>query len=267
MLDLVLHNGAILTQAAPPRAEAVGVRNGRIAHVGNNTQVMAGTTARTRVIDLSGRTLVPGFNDAHAHIWKIGQLLTTMLDVRGTGSIDEIVRRVRAFSTRLPDGAWLLGRGYNEAALREQHAPTRDDLDRADPNRPIVLTRTCGHMCAVNSRALRLAGIDASTDAPYGGVIDRDERGEPTGVVRETAIGLINRVMPAPSASDYERMIVAALDHQLSLGITSSSDCGVRPQILEVYRALDANAALPSRVNVMPLRRVDGVPDPVPPEP
>ena len=264
MLDLVLHNGAILTQAAPPRAEAVGVRNGRIAHVGNNTQVMAGTTARTRVIDLSGRTLVPGFNDAHAHIWKIGQLLTTMLDVRGTGSIDEIVRRVRAFSTRLPDGAWLLGRGYNEAALREQHAPTRDDLDRADPNRPIVLTRTCGHMCAVNSRALRLAGIDASTDAPYGGVIDRDERGEPTGVVRETAIGLINRVMPAPSASDYERMIVAALDHQLSLGITSSSDCGVRPQILEVYRALDANSALPSRVNVMPLRRVDGVPDPVP---
>jgi predicted amidohydrolase YtcJ len=175
-----------------------------------------------------------------------------------------MIGAVRDFGARLPEGAWLQGRGYNEAAMAERRGPTRADLDRAEPNRPVILTRTCGHMCAVNGAAMRLAGVGANTEAPTGGVIDRDERGEPTGVLRETAIGLIKRVMPQPSTADYEEMIVAALGHQLSLGITSSSDCGVTPEILDAYVALDRRGALPARVNVMPRRRVDGVPDPVP---
>src|SRR5207237_1390910 len=186
------------------------------------------------------------------------------LDLRRVGSMEELVSRVAAHGRALPPGAWLLGRGYNEAAMRERRLPTRADLDRADPNRPIVLTRTCGHICALSSAAMSRARIDAATDTPEGGVIDRDDRGEPTGVLRETAIGLINRAMPAPGLDEYERMIVAALDHQLSLGITSSADCGGRPQLVDVYRAMDAKGALPSRVNVMPLRRVDGVASAVP---
>lgn len=259
--DVVFCNGTILTPAGS--ASCVVVRDGRIAAVGQSDDLLRGASGAKR-IDLAGRTLVPGFNDAHAHVWKIGHLLTTMLDLRRTTSIAAIVDDVRRFGARLPEDRWLLGRGYNEAALDERRPPTRHDLDRASPGRPVVLTRTCGHIYAANSAALARAGITAATDAPAGGVIERDDRGEPTGLLHETAMGLINRAMPPFTADDYEAMIVAALRHQLSLGITSSSDCGVSPQLLAVYRSLDAKGSLPSRVNVMPLRRVDGIAAPVP---
>jgi predicted amidohydrolase YtcJ len=264
ILDLVLYNGNVLTQVDSTIAQAVGVRDGCIAHVGTTADVLAAAGAKTRKIDLAGRTLVPGMNDAHAHVWKIGHLLTSMLDVRRVASIDELVSGVKAFSARLPPGAWLLGRGYNEAALNERRSPTRADLDRAETGRPVVLTRTCGHMYALNSAALKEARIGADTAAPVGGVIDRDDRGEPTGVLRETAMGLVNKVMPPPTAGDYEAMIAAGLRHQVALGITSSADCGVAPQLLNVYRAVAEKHGLPARMNVMPLRRVDGVPEPVP---
>jgi len=256
--DLVLYNARVRTLAAPSAAEAIVVRDGRIAAVGDGADLLRASNGRATRVDLGGRTVVPGFNDAHAHIWKIGHLLTSMLDLRRATSVDAIVDDVRRFADRAGQGAWVLGRGYNEARLRERRAPTRVDLDRASPRVPVVLTRTCGHIYAVNSAALARAGIGAGTDAPPGGVIDRDDRGEPTGLLHETAMGLVNRVMPPPTAADYARMIAAALGHQLSLGITSSSDCGVAAPILAVYRALDADGALPSRVNVMPLGKPDG---------
>ena len=264
MLDLALYNGVVLTQTAPATASAIGVQDGRVALVGDNDTVLSAAGPPTRRIDLGGRTVVPGFNDAHAHIWKIGQLLTTILDLRRVTSIEELVQAVERFAARLPDDAWVQGRGYNEAALREGRPPTRHDLDRASTHVPVVLTRTCGHICVANSLALERAAIGAETAAPVGGVIEHDGQGRPTGVLQETAIGLIKRVMAVPTAGDYEAMIVAGLRHQLSLGITSSADCGVPPEILSAYRALDARAALPVRINVMPLRRVDGVRSPVP---
>ena len=228
--DVVLHNGRVLTQTTP--ATAVVVRNGRIVVVGDSADLLRLGDSRMKRIDLAGRTLVPGFNDAHAHIWKIGHLLTTMLDLRRVTAIPELVDAAARFAERLPPDRWLLGRGYNEALLDEGRAPTRRDLDRVSTDRPVVLTRTCGHLYAANSVALARAGIDAATAAPPGGVIGRDERGEPTGLLHETAMGLVNRVMPAPTASDYEAMIAAALGHQLSLGITSSSDCGDRKSVV-----------------------------------
>ena len=264
MNDLVFYNGRVLTQAAPAVATAAAVRAGRIAAVGESADLLRASNGRATRIDLGGRTLIPGFNDAHAHVWKIGHLLTSMLDLRRTSSLDALLDDVRRFADRAPEDAWVLGRGYNEAALRERRAPTRSDLDRASPRRPVVLTRTCGHIYAVNSAALARAGIGAGTEAPPGGAIERDDRGEPTGLLRETAMGLVNRVLPPPGAGDYERMIAAALGHQLTLGITSSSDCGVAPPLVAVYRSLEANGALPARVNVMLLRKVDGEAAPVP---
>ena len=262
--DIVLHNGRVLTQATLAPPSAVLVRGGRIAAVGDSADLLRDAAGATRRIDLAGRTLIPGFNDAHAHIWKIGHLLTTMLDLRRVTSVAALVDAVARFAEPLPSDRWLLGRGYNEALLEERRPPTRHDLDRVSPHRPVVLTRTCGHIYAANSAALARAGISAATVAPAGGVIERDENGEPTGLLHETAMGLINRVMPPPTAGDFEAMIVAALRHQLSLGITSSSDCGVSPQLLSVYRAINDAGRLPARVNVMPLRRVDGVPAAVP---
>jgi len=262
--DLVLHRGVVLTQAMPAVASALAVAAGHVAFVGDDEAVLSAAGPATRRIDLGGRTVVPGFNDAHAHIWKIGQLLTSMLDLRRVASIEDIVQRVGASAARLPEGAWLLGRGFNEAALAEGRTPTRCDLDRAAPTRPVVLTRTCGHICVANTIALERAAIHAGSAPPAGGIIGHDEHGRPNGVLHETAIGLIKRVMPAPSIDDYEAMIVAGLRHQLSCGITTSADCGVTPAILAAYRALDGRLGLPSRVNVMPLRRVDEVAAPVP---
>jgi hypothetical protein len=268
-LDTLLFNGNILTMESVGRASAVafgaiGFNNGRIAAVGDTKALLAQAAAQTVLYDLQGRTVVPGFIDAHAHIWKIGHLLTTMLDLRRVASIEDLCAAVRQRDTQLPRGDWLQGRGFNEAALAERRKPTRDDLDQAVPGRPVVLTRTCGHIFAVNSAALKLAGITAQTQAPVGGVIERDENGQPNGILHETAMGLITRVMPPPTAADYAKMILAALEHQLSLGITSSADCGVAPELLEVYLELDRQGALPARVLVMPLRRVDGRKDPVP---
>jgi predicted amidohydrolase YtcJ len=262
--DTLLFNGNVLTMDAVGRASAVAFQNGRIAAVGDSKTLRAQASAQTALYDLEGRTVVPGFIDAHAHIWKIGHLLTTMLDLRRVHSIDDLCAAVRQRDANLPPGDWLQGRGFNEAVLAEKRKPTRDDLDQAVPNRPVVLTRTCGHIFVANSAALKLAGITAHTDAPVGGVIERDERGEPNGILHETAMGLITRVMPPPTASDYEKMIRAALEHQLSLGISSSSDCGVSPELLDVYLELDHEGTLPARISVMPLRRVDGRKDPVP---
>jgi len=261
--DVILYNGLVIAPARP-RASAIAIRNGRIAAVGDSADLLRASNGRATRIDLAGRTVVPGFIDAHAHIWKIGHLLTSMIDLRRTTRLDAIVDAVRDADRRLPSDAWVLGRGFNEALLDARRPPTRRDLDRAAPERPVVLTRTCGHIYAVNSAALARAAIGPETPSPSGGVIDRDERGDATGLLRETAMGLVNAVMPPPSASEYQQMIVAALRHQLSLGITASSDCGVSPQILAAYRALDAEDRLPARVNVMPLRLVDGVAAPVP---
>jgi len=262
VFDLVIHNAHVIAPAAG--VTAVAVSNGRIARVGGTLALLAQASAMTRRIDLGGRTLVPGFNDAHAHVWKIGHLRTTMVDLRRVRSLGELTEKVREHGARLRPDGWLFGRGFNEAMLREGRAPTRHDLDAACGDRPVVLTRTCGHVYAVNGLALQRAGIGVDTASPTGGVIERDESGQPTGLLRETAMGLVTRVMPAFSSQDYEAMIAAALRHQLSLGITSTSDCGVSPALLQVYRDMDARHALTARVNVMPLRRVDGVPRPVP---
>jgi len=258
--QVVFRNGVLLTQdPIVPTAQALAVADGRIVAVGRNEDVAGSIGPDTRTVDLEGRTLIPGFIDAHAHIWKMGHLLTSMVDLRRADSLGSIERSLQAGAGRLAEGAWLLGRGYNEARLAEGRPPTRWDLDRIVPDRPVALTRACGHIYAVNSAALRSAGITAATEDPPGGVIDRSPDGEPTGLLHETAMGLINGRMPAPSSDDYAVMILAALRHQVSLGITSTNDAGVSPALLEVYHRLDAAQALPIRVNAMALRKVDGV--------
>jgi predicted amidohydrolase YtcJ len=264
MPDTLLWNGNVLTMEQEGRARAVLFRDGRIARVGDPRTLRQEARAETVLIDLEGRTVVPGFIDAHAHIWKVGHLHTTSLDVRRVRSIEALLKAVRARGGTLATGEWLQGRGFNEASLAEQRRPTRYDLDRVLPDRPAVLTRTCGHIMVANSAALKLAGVDAHTQAPVGGVVEHDAQGEPNGILHETAMGLITRVLPRPTPSDYKRMICAALEHQLSLGITSTSDCGVAPELLDVYMDLDRSGALPARILVMPLRRVDGRSEPVP---
>lgn len=258
--ETIFYNGSLWTGLHGRRdATALAVRGDRIVAVGGEADVIPLRGPETRVVDLEGGTLLPGFVDAHAHIWKIGHLLTTLLDIRAATSLDDLAARIRAHANRLPPDAWLYGRGYNEARFAEGRGPTRHDLDAVVADRPVVLMRTCAHIIACNSRALELAGITRDTPSPSGGEIAHDADGQPTGVLSERAMGLVLQKMPPPTGDDYAGMITAALDHQVSRGITATTDAGVAPDLLDVYRRLDAEHRLTARINVMALRLVDGV--------
>jgi predicted amidohydrolase YtcJ len=251
---LLFHNGIIHTMdSAHPRAEAVLVSDdGRILGVGSADDLATGDVRR---VDLDGQTLIPGFNDAHVHIWKLGLLLTVQIDARGVPDIPSISAQFRERAAQTPAGGWLTGRGYNEADLAERRHLTRADLDAASTEHPIALTRTCGHMIVANSLALKIAGINANTPNPPGGVIVRDEHGEPTGLLQETAMGLLN--VPLPDDETLARAIRAANQHQLTYGITSATDPLLTPDHLRVYRQLEAEGGLVVRINGLPIRRPD----------
>ncbi len=259
---ILFFNGTMHTMDAQfPRAEALLVSdNGRIAAVGTLAEVEAAAKSGTQRIDLGGRALIPGFNDAHVHIWKMGLLLTRQVVANKSTApdIEAIIYLFRDKADSLPPRTWVTGRGYNEADLPERRHPTRYDLDAASHDHPIALTRTCGHMIVANSKALELAGINQNTPNPPGGVIVRDLNGDPTGLLQETAMGLLNRVIPEPTDAEMAEAISAANRHQLSLGITSATDPLLMPFHLRVYRDMEARGDLKVRVNGMPIRRPDG---------
>ncbi|MHB8628007.1 MAG: amidohydrolase [Aggregatilineales bacterium] len=255
--ELLLHHGTIHTlDPAHPLAEAVAISNGKILAVGALDELETLTHANTRRIDLQGRTLIPGFNDAHIHLWKVGMLLTQMIDTRltATPTIPAIVEAFRAKAAQMPVGSWLTGRGYHELTLPERRHPTRHDLDTASAAHPIQLIHTSAHAAVVNSRALELAGITRDTPNPPGGEIEHDEHGEPTGLLRETAMGLVNAIAPPPTAGEFEAALLAAAKICLRLGITSITEPGITPDQIAVYRTLKDARRLPIRANVMASR-------------
>ena len=206
------------------RAEAVLVREGRIAAVGSQEDVRRQAGPRTELVDLAGRAIVPGFVDAHIHPVFYGLSLQGVpcMPPQVT-SIGDLRREVSRRVARADDGEWIWGQGYDDTRLREQRHPTREDLDGVSAGRPVVLTRVCGHMCVANSRVLELAGVDASTPDPAGGRIERDAAGRPTGLLLETAEDLVLR-----RVSHRRQDVLGALrrvsDDLLRHGITACCD-------------------------------------------
>ncbi|MBL8130704.1 MAG: amidohydrolase family protein [Anaerolineae bacterium] len=257
----VFYNGVIHTMdPAYPNPDIVVVdeETGRVRSVGRLD--FRTTMPPVKRVDLRGRTLLPGFNDAHVHIWKLGLLLTVQVDARRAAAPDipTVIEQFRQRAAAVPAGTWLTGRGYNEVDLPEKRHPTSADLDQVSTDHPVALTRTCGHMIVANSLALRLAGITAETPDPPGGVIVRGEDGQPTGLLQETAMGLLTRAIPPYDDETMANAIRAAMAHQLRLGITSATDPLLTPDHLRVYRQLDSAGHLDVRVNGLPIRRPDG---------
>lgn len=240
------------------QVEALAVSGGKIVALGAASDLEGLVGASTEVLELSGRTMLPGFNDAHVHIWKKGHLLTSMLDLSEVRSIGEIRDKVAERAKTLEPGVWLLGRGYNETRLAEQRRPTRADLDDLAPHNPVCLTRTCAHIHSVNTLALERAGISRDTPDPPGGVIAREASGEPSGILLESAYGLVQRHIPPFTPAELEQFITAGAQHLLSLGVTSATDPAVDGPLYQAYRALDARGALPLRANLLYIRRPDG---------
>ena len=261
----LFYNGVIHTMnPATPTTDALLVGDdGRIAALGDRRGLeRPGVT----LVDLAGRTLIPGFNDAHVHVAWLGMLLTQLVDCRihVAPNIPTIVARLAERAQAQESGTWVQGIGYNEALLPEGRHLTRHDLDQASAQHPIVVTRTCGHVSAVNSLALQLAGITRETPDPPGGVILRDERGEPTGILQETAMTLVSRLIPPPTDAETADAIRAAHRHQLSLGITSATDPAPTPAQVAVYRRLEAAGELVVRMNLLPNIRDGATINPLP---
>ena len=214
--DLVLHHGKVVTLDADDHiASAVVIRDGVIIAVGD--EAIVARYAAKRTIDLRGRMLMPGFNDAHTHVSGDAR---RYIDLSGVRSIRELQAKVRAKASELGVEEWITGYGWAEDDFVERRLPRRGDLDVAAPHNPVVLTRAGGHSAVANGRALQQAGITRDTPQPSAGMIEQDAGGEPTGIIRER-VDLVSRLVPAPTADELRPSFVKALQAQFSFGITS----------------------------------------------
>lgn len=261
----IFTNGTILTQdLRQPQVEAVGISDDRIVCAGTQEQVRAYLGSGAEEINLMGQTLLPAFNDAHVHIWKVGDLLTYLLDLRGVSSMEEMLDKIADFARENPDKPWIMARGFNEANFPDRRMPDRSDLDRVVNNRPCHIIRTCAHVVVLNSRALEICGISRHTPVPTGGEIRLNNDGEPSGVLSETALGLARKFLPEYTPAMYREMILAAQEAFLKLGISSATDPAVMPDLLEVYKAMDSAGELKIRINAIPVLVPDGDTTPLP---
>ena len=246
---------------ANPAADAVAVSAGRIAAVGRESDLRAMAGPATRIRSLSGQALVPGFHDSHCHVLGFGLTLAAVT-LTGVPTLGELIQRLQARADEQKAGAetWVRGRGYNQNIMAEGRHPTRQDLDAVGGGQPYVLvTHASGHAVSVNSRALAHMHITRDMPDPPGGTIVRDERGEPTGVLLETAANLAYDAAPEPAFAEKIAALGRASAALNALGITSAVDAtlglAARDSLAEipVYHEAAASEALTVRCSLMML--------------
>ncbi|MEO1007828.1 MAG: amidohydrolase [Planctomycetota bacterium] len=239
--DHIYYNANAYTMDADrPRASAIAIEDGRFIAVGSDAEVLPLADAGTELHDLGGRTVLPGLIDAHAHLAGLGQLETGVVDLAGTTSYAEVIERVRARAATTPDGAWIIGRGWDHESwpVRDgrRELPRHGELSAAAPDHPVWLSRVDGHAALANSAAMDAAGITADTSSPEGGEIIRDEGGLPTGVFVDNAESLVQRAIPASALPSPRETILAAQRMCFAVGLTGVHDMGVHPRTIELYR-------------------------------
>lgn len=234
--------GPILTlDQRYPRPEAMLVAGGRVLALGDRA-ALASAWPVDRTLDLGGRAVIPGLTDSHLHLLAYG-LVLEQVPLGGHRSVASIIDAVAGWAAGMGPLEWILGRGWDQDQLAERRCPDRDDLDRAAPGRPVLLVRVCGHCSVASSRALELAGIGPGTPDPPGGVIERSEDGRPTGVLHETAVGLVRRVIPPPGPALLRRALHRAMGLALSRGLVACHPDDVRSAgsfdaVWQLYREL-----------------------------
>jgi predicted amidohydrolase YtcJ len=254
--DLVLTNANVITMdPAQPTAELVAIRGNKIWLVGDNHRLGEVRGTKTKIIDCQGRTIVPGFNDAHCHIFSfIRKLASLDLSPLLIKSIADIKTAVRNHAKAIPAGNWITASDYNEFYLEEKRHPNRRDLDEAAPEHPVVLYHRSLHACVLNSLGLEMAGINRQTPEPPGAVIDRElDTGQPSGLLLEM-VGYIQRqVLPPLSDKELAEGMASANRHYLAVGITSLQEASVnndydRWQTLKKFKD---SGQLKSRLSMM----------------
>lgn len=254
--DLVLKNGKVWTvDSNLPEAESVAIWRDRILLVGKDTEVALLVGPRTRVIDLKGRRVVPGFYDSHTHMLSGGQLLS-QVNLKDAKDEAEFGRLLKKFDSELPRDRWILGGNWDHDRTFKGELPTAAILDKYVPDRPIFIHRYDGHMGVANTRALKLAGITADTKDPDGGVIFRTGKTkEPSGILKDNAMSLIGRVIPNPSDEEIGEAVRAALAEARRIGVTSvqdleGSDAATRRKLLRIYQRLARQGQLTCRIDL-----------------
>ena len=246
-ISLLLYNGKVFTADENHSiSEAVAVDGEKIVAVGTSKDLQAKYKA-VKEIDLQGKLVTPGFNDAHIHFLSVG-LSLLRVDLNGSQTLDEAKRRIAAKVKETPKGEWILGRGWDHT-LWNNRLPTRQDLDDIAPDNPVFLQRVDGHIAWANSKAFELAKVTKDTKNPEGGEIVRDAKGEPAGVVKETAQGLIDKVIPPPSPEMVAKGLMLALDEAKKYGLTSVQG-GEDADAMPVYARLLTENKLTARVAI-----------------
>lgn len=255
--DLVITNGHVITVDANDNlAQGVAVRDGKIARVGTDHDMQPLIGVRTRVIDLQGLTVVPGFIDTHTHNTYLAEfrysfkLLNLAAELNPT--IADVLFKIRSKVQETSPGEWIGGKYFDPKGLKEGRWPTREELDASAPDHPLMISIRGGHACIVNSRALVLAGITKDTPDPKGGVIERDSvTGELTGVLRD--VPSIRTTPPAATLQEIKDALVKIADEYIKTGVTSTGDAGAtdRPEPYRAYQETVAEGRLKTRTYLM----------------
>jgi len=247
--DIVFRNGNVYTaNDKAPRAQAIAVKSDRIVFVGSNEAAQKFVGTSTRVVDLKGNTVLPGFTDSHQHLSGVGQREMT-LNLEGTTSLEDFLAKVKARVDQTKPGEWVTGRGWIETHWQPPVFPTRWDLDKVAPNNPVILGRADGHGAVANSAALKLAGVDKNTPNPFGGEISKDKQsGEPNGMLLDAAQGLVRRRVPPTSREDAERAVVLGVKRDIELGWTQIQDAGGTYADVDIFKKLYASGTIKLRI-------------------
>lgn len=261
MSTLFIHNANILSfhdGFVNGSCDTIVIEGDHIKAIGRMDELKSLVQANTTVIDAGGKTVMPGFNDSHIHIWKVGNLNTYMLDVRSASSMDEMLGMLRSYYLQNPEAAWITARGFNEAGWKEGRMPDKNDLDKIIGDKPVYLIRTCAHIAVANTRALELSGIIANTRVPPGGVMYQGQDGKPNGIFSETALGLVSKHIPSYTKQELKIMVKAARKQLYGLGITAATDPAVDPLLLQAYYEMHEANELGFRLNAIPILLPDG---------
>ncbi len=263
--DTIWVNGTVVTMEGERVVQAVAVLGDLIVAVGSDAAVRGLAGPETRVVDLDGRTMTPGFYAAHDHFPGSGRVAVTQVDLNsppigGIENMDQLVAALRARAEELPEGQWVSGRGYDDTLLAEQRHPTRADLDKASTTHPIYISHTSGHLGVANSLALELAGVTRDTPDPPGGVVRKDpDTGEPDGVFEESG-GMVSRLIPPPTPEQTMEAYRWAVEDYVEDGVTTAVIAGGgRGSLTGLQRARDAGI-LTFRIITMMSRGAPGQP-------
>jgi predicted amidohydrolase YtcJ len=247
--DLVLVNGKVLTvDPSDAVVEAIAVTGGKIAAVGSTEHIKTRVGDRTRVIDLHRRTATPGLIDSHVHFSEAGALFTVDLSDVTVTKMDDVKARVAAQVKTVPPGEWVRGQGWDEGKLAERRYITAADLDAVAPDNPVWLEQTTGHYGVANTYALKAARITRTTRDPPAGTIDRDAKGNPTGVLKESAQNLITNMVPPLTRYQQKQGLIKIIEDFNKEGMTGAKDPGIDAAKWDLYQELLGEGKLTVRV-------------------